>query len=94
MDHPPWRLLAAALLAGGLVLGCKARPVVQQKQPPDPLLVSKKPLEGRPQDAPEAAVRVDPLPPPPPGRERPYAAPPRIDLAADRPEARLGPPMR
>src|SRR5947209_2107117 len=98
MFHAPWRLPALALLlAAGLTVGCKSKPVVQQKQPPDPLLFSgtaKKPLEGRPQtDTTESAVRIDPQPPAMPLRERPLTVPARLDLAADRPEVRLGPPQ-
>jgi hypothetical protein len=56
--------LAAAIL--GATFGC-TRSMVQQnnKQPPDPLLVSKKPVEGKPTSntAPRDMARVDPQPP-------------------------------
>lgn len=60
-------LLATVLTAAGAG-GC-TRSLVQHKQPPDPLLVSKKPVEGKPRgDAPaprsETAARIDPPPPP------------------------------
>jgi hypothetical protein len=56
------------LLLTGLTLGCH-KPMVQHKAPPDPLLISKKPIEGKPELAePVQAVRIEPLPPalPPP----------------------------
>ena len=40
------RTCLLALLLGGIVLGCHKQ-MVQQKQPADPLLMSKKPIEGR-----------------------------------------------
>jgi hypothetical protein len=49
--------------------GC-TRSVVQQSKPPDPLLVSKKPLEGRATTAlPKQAAHLGPQPPPAPGRD-------------------------
>jgi hypothetical protein len=58
-------LLAAVVAAAGG--GC-TRSLVQHKQPPDPLLVSKKPVEGKPRTAAaprgEATARVDPPAPP------------------------------
>ena len=55
-------LLAAVVAAAGG--GC-TRSLVQHKQPPDPLLVSKKPVEGKPTSwqGPREIVRVDPQPP-------------------------------
>jgi len=53
-----------ALVVLGIVLGCH-KPLVQQKTPPDPLLISKKPIEGK--DTPGEPVlspRVDPQQPP------------------------------
>jgi hypothetical protein len=43
------RIRRLALAAAGVwaLAGCH-QPAVQQKQPPDPLLISKKPIEGRP----------------------------------------------
>lgn len=63
-----------ALLIGGIVLGCH-KPMVQQKQPPDPLLISKKPIEGKetPGD-PVLVPRIDPQQPPLP-RHEPGASP-------------------
>jgi hypothetical protein len=56
----------AALLLGGAAVGC-TRSAVRQKTPPDPLLVSKKPVEGVPLTAPPAPPRVEAPPPPYPG---------------------------
>jgi hypothetical protein len=43
-----WIALASFLLCG-LTVGC-TRPAVQQKQPPDPLLWSKRSVAGKPSD--------------------------------------------
>jgi hypothetical protein len=55
--------LAAALF--GTATGCTRSVVQQNKQPPDPLLVSKKPVEGKPTSlaGPRSLARVDPRPP-------------------------------
>jgi hypothetical protein len=47
--------ILAILVVGGLAVGC-TRNVVKNKTPSDPLLVSKKPVEGKPRPAP-----TDPL---------------------------------
>ncbi len=61
-----WGLMT--LLLGGMTLGC-TRAAVQHKEPPDPLLVTKKPVEGRPRRA-DADLAPDAMqPPPPPVRE-------------------------
>jgi len=57
------RAVLAAVLLGGAAAGC-TKSAVRQKTPPDPLLVSKKPVEGVPQAAPPATARVE-VPPPP-----------------------------
>jgi hypothetical protein len=63
------RAVLLSLLLGGVVLGCH-KPMVQQKVPPDPLLISKKPIEGRSQlGEPVLSTRIDPQPPPVPRRE-------------------------
>jgi hypothetical protein len=56
----------AALLVG-VAFGCQKQLVRKDKTPPDPLLVSKKPVEGRPheEEEPPRSARVE-LPPPPP----------------------------
>jgi hypothetical protein len=55
--------LAAALL--GATIGCTRSVVQTGKQPPDPLLVSKKPVEGKRTSWAGAreVARVDPQPP-------------------------------
>jgi hypothetical protein len=60
------RAALAALLLGGAAVGC-TKSAVRQKTPPDPLLVSKKPVEGVPQTAPQATARGEVPPPPYPG---------------------------
>jgi hypothetical protein len=57
------------MVFAGTGAGCK-RSLVREKSPPDPLLVSKKPVEGKP-DAlePRASARSEPPPPPLPGIE-------------------------
>ena len=56
-----WRFGAAALL-GCTLIGCSARTVVQQKAPPpDPLLVTRKPVEGKPRNEnTDASARLQP----------------------------------
>jgi hypothetical protein len=63
MRRPLRRLALAAAL--GVLAGCH-QPAVQQKPPPDPLLISKKPIEGRPHAAAEGGVDAARLQPPPP----------------------------
>jgi hypothetical protein len=60
------RAVLAAVLLGGAAVGC-TKSAVRQKSPPDPLLVSKKPVEGVPQAAAPAAARLEVPPPPYPG---------------------------
>ena len=55
--------LGISLVIAGVLIGCKTPAPVQTKDHPDPLCHSKIPIEGQPHDA-EAAVRVDPQPPP------------------------------
>jgi hypothetical protein len=57
----------AGLVLGGA--GCTTTTPVKEKQIPDPLLTSKKPVEGRSRAAEERPVDRDDLqpPPPPPG---------------------------
>jgi hypothetical protein len=65
--------LAAAIT--GLAIGCTRTVVQQQKQPPDPLLISKKPVEGKPtsNSAGRGLARIDPQPPGLPGDDEPLA---------------------
>ena len=57
----------ATLLLTTLTLGCNKSAVRQKEPPPDPLLVTKKPVEGKPtpEEAP-ALARAEPIPPAPP----------------------------
>jgi hypothetical protein len=55
-------VLAAAVVCGGAA-GC-TRMAVKQKQPPDPLLLSKKPVEAVPTAGPGPGF--EPAPPPAP----------------------------
>jgi hypothetical protein len=55
--------LAAFFVWGGAA-GCN-RPAVREKPLPDPLLTSKKPIEGKPHLT-DAAARDEEIPPPPP----------------------------
>jgi hypothetical protein len=65
------RLLRVGLC--GLVWACAAlgchKSLVQHKDPPDPLLVTKKPVEGRPRASDSQAAWNEPNPPPVPTRE-------------------------
>ena len=62
-------ILTSAILS--LALGCTRTVVQQNKQPPDPLLVSKKPVEGKPTSNTTGHdfTRVDPQPPAFPAEE-------------------------
>ncbi len=60
------RAVLAAVLLGGAAAGC-TRSAVRQKTPPDPLLVSKTPVEGVPPAAPQTSARAEVPPPPFPG---------------------------
>ncbi len=67
MRRSSWpSLITALVLASGV--GCITKPTVPQKVPSDPLLSSKKPIEGHPSspEATRAAVSPYPLPPPAP----------------------------
>jgi hypothetical protein len=68
-----WKGVAAGLAAVGLgvgALGCH-KSAVQHKDPPDPLLVSKPPVEGRPHTAHASPLARTEPPPPPPGPAAP-----------------------
>ncbi len=86
-----WGLMIGAL---GALMGCAPRPMVQQKgPPPDPLLVTKKPIEGKPR-ADDADLSVRLQPPAPPALESQLASDPSHDGPSPvRPaDLRLGPP--
>jgi hypothetical protein len=40
--------LTSLIVAIGVITGCASKPVMKEKPPADPLLTSKKPVEGRP----------------------------------------------
>jgi len=40
--------LGSLVVAIGVITGCASKPVIKEKKPADPLLTSKKPIEGRP----------------------------------------------
>ena len=61
------------LFALGLFVGCH-KPAVREKPLPDPLLTSKKPIEGRTIFQESSDPREEmPLPPPPPAKPAPGA---------------------
>jgi hypothetical protein len=62
-----WQIGVSLILLGSVVTGCN-RQTVQTKPPPDPLLMTKKPVEGKPSPVvPDATARLDPPAPPLPG---------------------------
>lgn len=65
------RVFLATTFLCGWVIGCATKQPMMTKQPkpppPDPLLMSKKPIEGKPRASDwEPVTRFDPNPPPPP----------------------------
>ena len=70
MRRKLWRAGLAALVLGGAVVGCHRNAVQKKQPPPDPLLITKKPVEGRPHaPEPTLSARDEPTPPPVPGGE-------------------------
>jgi hypothetical protein len=66
MGRTIYRVLLMAALLVGVAPGC-TRSAVKQKQPPDPLLLSKKPVEGKPTSLErDMSARLDFAPPPAP----------------------------
>jgi hypothetical protein len=59
------QVVLAALLLGVAQAGC-TKPATREKPVPDPLLTSKKPIEGRSRPMDGQPEREDLLPPPPP----------------------------
>jgi hypothetical protein len=83
------RLIGTLTLLGSATLGCH-KSSVEQKVPPDPLLISKKPIEGQPHpDLKDLPQRPDPLPPPPPQNRDTAFAPtqPAITTTSHYPDA-------
>jgi hypothetical protein len=73
-------LACAGLVFTVALVGCSSKPVLRDKPPPDPLLTSKKPVEGK----------VYPGEAPPPATDE-FAPPPRPVLEDDvRPVRVLG----
>jgi hypothetical protein len=69
------RACLAALVVGSVGLGCQKQ-AVQQKVPPDPLLTSKKPVEGNPAAAvPQWTVHLEPPAPTVPEMDGPRESP-------------------
>jgi hypothetical protein len=67
MRRKLWQPCLLALALGGAALGCN-HSVVREKAPPDPLLISKPPVAGKPTSF-EAhrTAQADLVPPPLPG---------------------------
>jgi hypothetical protein len=71
------RVTAAGLVVAAATLGCNKQ-LVREKNPPDPLLVSKKPVEGRQSDQHGPVATAIPQPPP-----LPYAATATVEAPSD-----------
>jgi hypothetical protein len=68
MSRTRWRIGLALILFGYAGTGCTRQAVHTKPPPPDPLLISKKPITGIPSEARDAMVRIEPpLPPTPSG---------------------------
>jgi hypothetical protein len=77
MVRTVWRLgLAAAL--GGALLGCSHTMAQRKPPPPDPLLVTRKPIEGKPRPA-DADLTARLQPPTPPATAGDLLTPPVLD---------------
>lgn len=89
MRRNMWRFCMGFLLISSFTLGCH-RAAIQQKQPPDPLLVSKKPIEGKsvsanPTPTSDPTARRSPVAPVMPGREPALVTVPRDNVPVIRP---------
>ncbi len=72
------RLGLGSCLSAALLCGCHKN-AVQHKEPPDPLLVTKKPVEGRPRSPETTTAWNEPTPPPVPDHEvGPLTAPQHV----------------
>jgi hypothetical protein len=93
-----WPFLLTALVVASVV-GCQTKPPIQQKVPGDPLLSSKKPIEGRSTDSTREAATLYPMAPPAPNDDldstirRVSILPDRIDSEGPAPAVRLGEPQ-
>ena len=79
-----WSLGLALVVLGGVATGCHRQAVQSRPPHPDPLLISKKPIEGNPSVTREATVRVEPPLPPSPGDDRFALSPARDSTTASR----------
>jgi hypothetical protein len=84
MRRKLWRLGLALVLFGGVATGCHRQAVQSRPPHPDPLLISKKPIEGNPSATREATVRVEPPAPPSPGDEQLASSPARGSTTVSR----------
>jgi hypothetical protein len=57
--------LGSLISAIGVVTGCASKPVMKEKPPADPLLTSKKPIDGRPHISDTRLPADEDYPPPP-----------------------------
>jgi hypothetical protein len=94
-----WPFLVPALILA-LGIGCQSKPPMQPKVAGDPLLSSKKPVEGRPSsDAARDPATLYPLAPPAPIEDpdpsirRVSVLPERIEGNISAPTVRLGEPQ-
>ena len=74
------------MVLAGVFIGCKSTTTVQNKQQPDPLFISKKPVEGKPGEPEvDTVVRFEPAPPPLPERAGGTLVGPSVPLGAPQP---------
>lgn len=78
-------LTMAVLVVWGSLLGC-TRPAVREKPLPDPLLTSKKPIEGKPHVTETGPSPAEEWPPPPP---RPADEPGQFPTTSEVPVVQL-----
>ena len=64
------RLGLAVILLSSVAAGCHRQAIQSKPPPPDPLLISKKPIEGNPATARTSTVRIEPPLPPSPGGDQ------------------------
>ena len=64
MGWKVWQVGVAALALGSAAVGCHRNAVQKKQPPPDPLLITKKPVEGRIHTVDQSLTeRVEPAPP-------------------------------
>jgi hypothetical protein len=85
MGRRLWRIVLGTLVLGIAGFGCH-RSAVQNKQPPDPLLMTKKPVEGRLRgNEPGMTAQAEMVPSPVPAQDPAAASPVQLGLGR-RPE--------